>query len=62
MDLYKFTNMHIQLFPKWNVFNRRKTETFWLIQRAMSELFECATDNIFLHISHDVAIEKTNKE
>lgn len=26
-----------------------KDETIWLIQKSMSELFECSTDNIELH-------------
>lgn len=29
-----------------------KDETFWLTQKAMSELFDCSTDNISLHLKN----------
>lgn len=27
-------------------------ETFWLTQKAMSELFDCSSDNISLHLKN----------
>ena len=29
-----------------------KDETFWLTQKAMSELFDCTTDNISRHLKN----------
>ena len=29
-----------------------KDETFWMTQKAMSELFDCTTDNISLHLKN----------
>lgn len=29
-----------------------KEETFWMTQRAMSELFDCTADNISLHLKN----------
>ena len=29
-----------------------KDETIWLTQKSMSELFECSTDNVGLHLKN----------
>lgn len=29
-----------------------KDETIWLTQKSMTELFECSTDNIVLHLKN----------
>lgn len=38
-----------------------KDETFWLTQRTMSELFECTTDNISLHLKNIYNDEELNE-
>lgn len=38
-----------------------KDETFWLTQRAMSELFECTTDNISLHLKNIYSDEELDE-
>ena len=39
-----------------------KDETFWLTQRGMSELFDCTTDNVSLHLQHIYAEEELERE
>ncbi len=46
MRLYQLENTNVCV----NVFF--KEETFWLTQRAMSELFDCTADNISLHLKN----------
>ena len=38
-----------------------KDETFWLTQKAMSELFECSVDNISLHLKNIYESEELDK-
>ena len=44
--LYQLENTNVYV----NVFF--KEETFWMTQRAMSELFDCTADNISLHLKN----------
>lgn len=39
-----------------------KDETFWLTQRAMSELFDCSSDNISLHLRNIYKEEELTEE
>ena len=39
-----------------------KEETFWMTQRAMSELFDCTADNISLHLKNIYKEEELNAE
>ncbi|MDD6732927.1 MAG: virulence RhuM family protein [Lachnospiraceae bacterium] len=39
-----------------------KNETFWLTQRAMSELFDCSSDNISLHLRNIYKEEELTEE
>ncbi len=39
-----------------------KDETFWLTQRAMSELFDCSTDNISFHLRNIYREEELDEE
>ena len=37
-------------------------ETFWLSQKLMSELFDCSTDNISLHLRNIYAEEELDEK
>lgn len=37
-------------------------ETFWLTQKAMSELFDCSADNISLHLKNIYHEEELTEE
>ena len=39
-----------------------KDETIWATQKAMSQLFDCSTDNVGLHLKNIFASEELNKE
>ncbi len=39
-----------------------KDETFWLSQKLMSELFDCSTDNISLHLRNIYAEEELDEK
>ena len=39
-----------------------KDETIWLTQKSMSELFECSTDNIGLHLKNIFKEDELNKK
>lgn len=39
-----------------------KDETFWLPQKGMSDLFDCSSDNISLHLKNIFADEKLDSE